>query len=72
MGGKEKPVCLDCEKSQQKDLPSNDNLSSSGQPCEDVYQHVSDCMKQHNGKVAPCSKEWDAFQKCHAENRARR
>ena len=68
----EKPVCLDCHKSQQKDLPSDDGISSKGKACESFYQLVSDCMKEHEGQIVPCSKEWKDFQKCHAEQREQR
>ena len=66
---KEKPVCLDCDKSKQSNLPSDDDISSNGQPCEKIYENVSECMKQNNGQIALCTKEWDDFKACHAEQK---
>jgi hypothetical protein len=62
-------ICVDCDKKTQKELPSDDASSSSGQPCALFYKKVSECMKVHEGLIAPCSKEWDAFQKCHKERK---
>ena len=67
----DKPVCLDCDKSQQTNLPSQDPVSSNGGPCFRMYQQVAECMKKHEGQIAPCSKEWEAFQKCHLEQQTR-
>ena len=64
-----KPYCPDCEKSQQKDLPEQDAISSKGQPCQELYEKVDSCMKQHKGQVSACTKEWADFQKCHSQNR---
>jgi hypothetical protein len=63
-----KPVCVDCDKRTQKDLPTNDTTSSQGGPCDIMYANVTTCMKRENGQIAPCVKEWDAFKKCHADN----
>ena len=68
-GKQEKPVCLDCDKSKQSNLPSTDDISSSGQPCEEIYERVSDCMKHHNGQIAKCTKEWEIFKTCHSEQK---
>ena len=62
----EKPYCPDCEKSQQKDLPNQDAISSEGQPCQESYVIVDKCMKQNNGQISSCVKEWTEFQQCHA------
>ncbi|DAZ93064.1 TPA: hypothetical protein N0F65_009738 [Lagenidium giganteum] len=40
--------------------------------CESAYQLVDDCMKKHNGRVSACTKEWDAFRKCHEQSRTKR
>jgi hypothetical protein len=66
------PVCLDCDKSQQKDLPGNDPVSSSGQPCAEAYKKVSTCMEKYDGQVSSCKKEWEAFQQCHESISKRR
>jgi hypothetical protein len=68
-GATTKPVCEDCDKKHQKDLPTDDATSSRGGPCDAVYKNVTDCMNQHHGQVAPCVKEWDAFRICHIENK---
>jgi hypothetical protein len=62
------PVCLDCDKSTQKDLPL-ESTSSNGQPCEELYSKVTACMDKHHGQIAPCTHEWKAFQECHERNR---
>mmetsp|Transcript_33107 Transcript_33107/g.55497 ORF Transcript_33107/g.55497 Transcript_33107/m.55497 type:complete len:89 (-) Transcript_33107:82-348(-) len=66
------PICLDCDKSQQKPLPNSDRVSSSGQPCADFYEEVTKCMKKHDGQISPCSREWEAFQQCHEAQSKRR
>lgn len=63
-------VCVDCHPSKQKDLPVDDTISSSGGPCALLYDKVSTCMKEHDGLISPCSKEWAAFQKCHEDQKS--
>mmetsp|Transcript_6013 Transcript_6013/g.13043 ORF Transcript_6013/g.13043 Transcript_6013/m.13043 type:complete len:95 (-) Transcript_6013:539-823(-) len=59
------PICLDCDKKHQKELPASDPVSREGQPCASVYEHVSDCMTKHGGKISSCTQEWEAFRRCH-------
>lgn len=62
-------ICIECDKKTQKDLPSNDVLSSEGMPCEKEYALVSSCMKEKAGQVSSCSSHWDKFKLCHEQNR---
>jgi hypothetical protein len=62
-------ICVDCDKKTQKNLPSNDATSASGHPCASFYKSVSECMIVHEGLIAPCAKDWEAFQKCHKERK---
>ena len=62
-------VCVECDKKTQKDLPSNDAVSSEGMPCEKEYAIVSSCMKKNSGQVSSCSIHWDEFKLCHEGNR---
>ena len=68
----EKPFCVDCQKEKQRDLPADDGISSHGQPCAELYARVAVCMEKNNGQIVPCKSEWEAFQKCHNQNRPRR
>mmetsp|Transcript_24238 Transcript_24238/g.27095 ORF Transcript_24238/g.27095 Transcript_24238/m.27095 type:complete len:98 (+) Transcript_24238:20-313(+) len=60
-------ICLDCEKKNQKDLLLTDPISSSGQPCADLYIKVSYCMTKYEGQITSCTDEWDDFRKCHQQ-----
>jgi hypothetical protein len=40
----EEPICIECDKKNQKDLPNNDTSSSQGMPCEQIYSDVNECM----------------------------
>ena len=64
----EKPVCVNCDKSTQKDLPE-DSIASNGSVCSDAYQMVSVCMKENKGQISACAKEWDVFRQCHDNNK---
>mmetsp|Transcript_6866 Transcript_6866/g.13942 ORF Transcript_6866/g.13942 Transcript_6866/m.13942 type:complete len:100 (-) Transcript_6866:1554-1853(-) len=66
-GGDDGVICLDCDKKNQKDLPTDDPVSQKGQPCAGVYQTVSDCMTKHEGQISSCTDEWDSFRKCHQQ-----
>ena len=66
----EKPVCVNCDKSTQKELP-NDSIASDGMICSEAYHKVSACMDQNKGQIAACAKEWDVFRKCHDNNKSR-
>ncbi|CAB9507957.1 expressed unknown protein [Seminavis robusta] len=66
-----KVVCENCDKSTQKDLPDN-TIASSGNACGDFYQSVSACMTENKGQVSACAKEWDAFRKCHDDDKLRK
>ena len=68
----EEPICIDCDKKTQKDLPSDDATSSEGAPCQAAYKDVTDCMSQNNGQIGPCTKEWTAFKKCHDRMKRKR
>lgn len=62
-------ICIDCDKKTQKDLPDDDTTSKAGHPCASFYKDVTDCMVENDGLIAPCSKIWVAFQKCHKEQK---
>eukprot|EP00537_Pseudo-nitzschia_pungens_P010825 CAMPEP_0172386534 /NCGR_PEP_ID=MMETSP1061-20121228/4041_1 /TAXON_ID=37318 /ORGANISM="Pseudo-nitzschia pungens, Strain cf. pungens" /LENGTH=92 /DNA_ID=CAMNT_0013115921 /DNA_START=216 /DNA_END=494 /DNA_ORIENTATION=- len=59
------PVCLDCDKKHQKDLPADDPVSQTGQPCASSYEAVTACMSRHEGQISSCAREWEAFRECH-------
>ena len=65
----ERVVCIDCDKKNQKDLPSNDNLSSEGMPCEVEYSLVSQCMNENHGQVSSCVDQWNNFKQCHSQQK---
>ena len=62
---KEEAVCVDCDKSTQKDLP-DDNAASEGNPCQKSYSKVTACMDINKGQISSCAREWDEFKECHA------
>ena len=66
-----KVICIDCDKKNQKDLPTTDPVSSSGQPCAQLYATVSECMSKYEGQITSCTDEWDNFRKCHQQQRER-
>lgn len=68
----EEPICIDCDKKKQKDLPSDDATSSEGAPCQVAYKDVTDCMMENNGQISLCTKEWTAFKKCHEKEKITR
>ena len=47
---KKEVICIDCDKTTQKDLPESDGLSSEGMPCEEIYKKVEQCMDEHQGQ----------------------
>lgn len=65
------PICIDCDKKTQKDLPS-DNSSSASKECQDEYAKVTACMSEYKGQIGPCAEVWDSFKECHANNAKRR
>lgn len=65
------PICIDCDKKNQKDLPS-DNSSSASKECQDEYAKVTACMSEYKGQIGPCAEVWDRFKECHANNAKRR
>ena len=66
------PICIDCDKKTQKDLPSDDATSSEGAPCQAAYKAVTDCMTKNNGQIGPCVLEWTAFKECHEKQKISR
>lgn len=68
----EKVVCLECDKKTQKDLPSDDKLSSAGMPCEIEYSMVTKCMRENAGQISSCSRQWDGFKLCHEQQKSLR
>jgi len=58
----DKPVCVNCDKSTQKEAPQE---SVANKSCADAYRAVSKCMDDNNGQVSSCSKLWDEFRDCH-------
>ena len=72
MTKEEEPICIECDKKNQKDLPSNGedtppSSASKGMPCEASYTNVTACMEQNAGQISACRDEWDAFKLCHEE-----
>ena len=69
---KQEKVCIDCDKRNQKDLPTsattNFSSASQGMPCESIYAQVTQCMNVHGGQISPCAREWDDFKSCHEHN----
>jgi hypothetical protein len=66
-GGDDEVICLDCDKKNQKDLPSDDPVSQTGQPCANIYEKVTDCMSKHQGQISSCTEEWESFRRCHQQ-----
>jgi len=62
-----KVICLDCDKKNQKDLPTSDPVSAPNQPCSSFYETVCECMTKYEGQISSCTEEWDAFRKCHQQ-----
>ena len=65
------PVCVECDKKNQKALPQTDTASSKGMPCENIYSQVSECMNLNIGQISACRKEWEEFKKCHNSQKQR-
>mmetsp|Transcript_30398 Transcript_30398/g.34648 ORF Transcript_30398/g.34648 Transcript_30398/m.34648 type:complete len:91 (+) Transcript_30398:49-321(+) len=64
------PICIDCDKKNQKDLPSSNKPSAAtGQPCDQLYQNVAKCMIENDGQITSCVEEWKLFNKCHEKNK---
>lgn len=68
---REEVVCIDCDKKNQKDLPSSDGISSKGMACEIEYTLVSSCMRNNSGQISSCKTQWDDFKLCHEKNSKR-
>ena len=64
-------ICIECDKKTQKDLPSNDSVSSKGMACEVEYSVVSNCMRENSGQISSCKAQWDDFKLCHEQNSKR-
>jgi hypothetical protein len=60
------PLCEDCNKRVE-----DDTVVPALKECEDLYNAVDICMKQHLGRVAPCADQWDAFRECHLRQKER-
>jgi hypothetical protein len=67
----EEPICIECDKKNQKDLPNNDTSSSQGMPCEQIYSDVNECMNQNDGLISACQTPWEAFKQCHSQQNQR-
>lgn len=63
----DKVICIDCDKKNQKDLPKDDPLLQKDQPCASFYEAVCACNTKYDGQISSCTKEWDAFRKCHTD-----
>jgi hypothetical protein len=65
------PICIECDKKNQKDLPESDGPTSAseGMPCESPYAKVTRCMSDNAGQITACRKEWDSFKLCHKQNK---
>jgi len=59
------PVCIECDKKTQKDLPANDNLSSKDMSCEKEYSEVTSCMNRYEGQISSYTDQWNSFRLCH-------
>jgi hypothetical protein len=66
-GGKGNPLCEDCNKR----VATDDTVVPALKECEELYNAVDICMKQHLGRVAPCADQWDAFRECHLRQKER-
>lgn len=66
---KSNPVCLNCSKETQTDLPANDVRTAI--ICFDQYQKVQTCMEANQGQISACSSEWKEFQDCHDASKTR-
>lgn len=56
------PICENCHKSTQKDLPADDDITAK--VCHDSYAAVDKCMKENQGQISPCASLWQQFKKC--------
>ena len=65
----EEPICVECDKKNQKDLPTNDSSSSDGMPCQQIYMGVNKCMQENDGLISACREPWDAFKQCHSQQK---
>ena len=64
------PICVDCDKKTQKDLPSdNSSPASEGKPCAKLYANVMNCMELQKGQISSCRPEWAEFRQCHAKSK---
>ena len=76
------PICIECDKKNQKDLPLPDSKNqqstktsvstspaSKGMPCEESYAQVTSCMNDNGGQISACKQEWDFFRMCHDQNK---
>jgi len=59
-----KPVCENCDKKTQKEMPTDEP-----EDCLDQYVAVDECMKSNKGQVTSCVDEWREFQACHAKQK---
>eukprot|EP00549_Striatella_unipunctata_P009997 CAMPEP_0118673062 /NCGR_PEP_ID=MMETSP0800-20121206/110_1 /TAXON_ID=210618 ORGANISM="Striatella unipunctata, Strain CCMP2910" /NCGR_SAMPLE_ID=MMETSP0800 /ASSEMBLY_ACC=CAM_ASM_000638 /LENGTH=75 /DNA_ID=CAMNT_0006568077 /DNA_START=23 /DNA_END=250 /DNA_ORIENTATION=+ len=62
------PECIECDIKNQKAVP-DDSSSSQGSVCSSSYDAVAECMTANNGQVSKCVPQWDAFKKCHEEEK---
>lgn len=65
------PVCENCQKSSQRELPRDDPLVAVEQqqgggrhPCAPIYDRVEACMSEFRGQISPCSTVWQEFREC--------
>lgn len=65
----EEPICIECDKKNQKDLPTSDSSSSDGMPCQQIYMDVNKCMNENDGLISACREPWDAFKQCHSQQK---
>ena len=57
------PICIDCDKKNQKDLPQT-TPASEGMACEAPYAQVTSCMNDNAGQISACKDEWNSFRQC--------
>jgi hypothetical protein len=57
-------LCEDCNRRVDEEAVATAVVPALRE-CEDLYNAVDQCMKQHLGRVAPCAAQWDEFRLCH-------
>ncbi len=56
------PICEKCKQTEKPASEINSAVSNTG--CAHLYPAVDNCMKKHQGNIASCRVEWEAFKQC--------